>query len=204
MKQLIPSLSVALGVLLTFLVQNSQFNTLSSYLLAVFIVFSAIYIMLNQRSASRQKLLSGNPLELFALSVIVMLILSLTGSLNSPLFFFLFLFIFTLPFITRKTAVIAFSTCALLFFLPEIIRETTQDSLIKIGSIILLSPIAYFVGYELERRQKLGEKIKEKTETIVEDAQALKEDGDLRHPEETEALDEIIEEADSLNKDSKE
>jgi len=70
------------------------------------------------------------------------------------------------------------------------------------GSLVLISPISYFIGKEFERRQLLNRKIESKTDEIIQEARLLKEDGTPKGQDESEAIDEIIEEAQSQKSDS--
>ena len=87
-KQILEGSSIVLAVFFVFLVQNTVLITYNTYLLAILIIFSAIYISLKKRSKSPNSLFSGNPVELFGLISIIVLMVSLTNGLSSPLFFF--------------------------------------------------------------------------------------------------------------------
>lgn len=100
--------------------------------------------------------------------------------------------------------ILIYLVSAVLFFIPQASSNPNTETLIKMGSLILIAPIAYFIGQEFERRRLLNEKIDSKTDEIIQEAQLLKEDGTPKGQDETEAIDEIIEEASSLKKDSEE
>lgn len=85
--------------------------------------------------------------------------------------------------------------------MPNAIASPSTDTFIKLGSLLLIGPIAYFVGHEFERRQLLSKRIEEKTNDIIQDVQVLRA-GVAPNSEEDEAIEEIIEEAESLRKDS--
>lgn len=199
MKQFLPFLSIVLGVFLVFLVQNSPLSSYSSYILAIFIVFSAIYVSLKKRSEGK-KLFSGSPIEIFALTTIIVFIVTLTEGLASPLFFFFYFMLFLLAFMSTPITVWIFLVAILLYFVPEAINSLNLDTFIRLGSLALIAPIAYFVGIELNRRAFLNKRIDSKTDEIIQEAQNLKEN--RTNPEEKETIDEIIEEASSLKQDA--
>lgn len=201
-KQILEGSSIVLAVFFVFLVQNTILITYNSYLLAILIIFSAIYISLKRRSKSPSSLFSGSPAELFGLISIIVLMVSLTNGLSSPLFFFLYFILFLLAFMCESVTIWIFLTSILLFFLPIVLQSVSSDSLIKMGSLVLISPIAYFIGREFERRQLLNRKIESKTDEIIQEARLLKEDGTPKGQDESEAIDEIIEEASSLKEDA--
>ncbi len=200
-KSVNESIAVILGIITVFGVQISFLNSYASYILAFFIVFSIIYITLKKRSLNSTQLFSGNPLELYGLTVVITLIISITNGLASPLFFFLYFLLFLIAFMGQAITVWSLLTALLLFFIPQASGNFDSNTVIKLGSLLLITPISYFVAKELERRQLLNQQISEKTEEIIHDAQVLK-NGD-ESVEETEMIDEIIEEAQSLNEDSK-
>lgn len=200
MQILYQLVALIFSIIFVFLVQNSAFSSYSSYLLALLVIFSIIYTALKKRSPNANALFSGTPIELFASSSIVLLIISITGALSSPLFFFLYLFLILLIFLSGPITVVLFAISLSLYFLPETLNNPTTENIVKIISFLLLSPIGYFVGRELERRRSLSDKIEAKTDEIIQDAQNLKDT--TSEPDEDEALDEIIEEAESLKEDS--
>ena len=200
-QKLLQGSSIVLSVFSVFVVQNTFLSNYSSYLLAFLIIFYAIYISIKKRSKSGSELFTSNPSEIYGIISIILLILVLTGSLSSPLFFFLYFILFLLAFVSESVTVWIFTLAIILFFIPEGARNFTSDTIIKFGSILLISPIAYFVGKEFERRNLLSKRIDAKTDDIIQEAQVLKNTG--VSIEENEAIDEIIEEAESLKEDSK-
>lgn len=200
MPLLFQSISILSSIFFVYLVQNSVFSSYSSYLLALLIIFSIIYTTLKKRSKSANTLFSGTPMELFASSSIILLIISLTGNISSPLFFFLYFLLIMLVFLSGPISTLIFALGLTLYFLPETLNNPVPENIVKLASFILLAPIGYFIGREFENRKVLDEKIEAKTEEIIQEAQNLKEAS--KQPDEEEALDEIIEEAESLRQDS--
>lgn len=210
--QISQSVAIIGAVIFVFAVQNSALSSYSSYLLALLIIFSAIYISIRKRSkpatdrahagVNALNLFNGNPLELFAIISIITFIIALTNGLFSPLFFFLYFVLFLLAFLCEPITVWIFLVSILIYLLPQFTSSLNTDSFIKFGSLVLIAPIAYFIAREFERRQLLARKVESKTNEIIQEASILKsEDGTT--PDEDEAIDEIIEEAKSLQEDVK-
>lgn len=203
-RQILEGSAIVLAVFFVFLVQNTALITYNTYLLAILIILSAIYISLKKRSKNVSGLFSGNPVELFGLISIIILIVSLTDGLLSPLFFFLYFILFLLAFMCESVTIWVFLASIILYFVPVALQNLSSDVLIKLGSLVLIAPIAYFIGREFERRQILNKKIESKTDEIIQEARLLKEEGSPKAADESEAIDEIIEEAESLKEDAKE
>lgn len=193
-------ISILSAIIVIFLVQNSVFSSFSSYLLALLIIFTLIYTTLKRRSKSVSTLFSGTPIELFASTSIILLIIELTGNILSPLFFFLYLLLILLIFLAGPISVLIFAIGITLYFFPETLNNPTAENIVKLASFLLIAPIGYFIGKEFEHRKNLDEKIEAKTDEIIQDAENLKEASSF--PDEDDALQEIIEEAQSLKKDS--
>ncbi len=201
--QILEGASVVLGVFSVFIAKNTFLINYASYLLGIFIIFFTIYISIKKRSKAGSELFTGSPLEIFGIISIILLIILLTQSLASPLFFFLYFILFLLAFMAEPITIWIFLISVLLYFLPEATESFTNDTLIKLGSLILIAPIAFFVGREFERRQLLNRRIEAKTDDIIQEAEVLKTSTDTSSQDEIEAIDEIIEEAESLKEDSK-
>lgn len=195
------SVAIIIAVASVFLIQLTDISNYISYLLGILIVFSAIYISIKKRSKSASELFTGSPLEIGLITSIILLILVLTGNLSSPLFFFLYFLLFFFAFIAEPATIIFFILAILLYFLPNATGNFSTDILLKLGSLVLIGPIAYFVARELERRSLLGRRVEAKTDEIIREAVILKENA--KDADENEAIDEIIEEAESLKDDAK-
>lgn len=200
--QIIESSSIILAVFSVFIIKQSFLISYAPYLLGILIIFFTIYISIKKRSKSASQLFTGSPLELFGIVSIILLIILLTQGLGSPLYFFLYLIMFLLVFMAEPVTIWIFLLSIVLYFLPESINNFNNDTLVKIGSLILIAPIAFFTGRELERRQLLNRKIEAKTSDIIQEAEVLRDTG-TSSDEELEAIDEIIEEAESLKEDSR-
>lgn len=201
-NQVLESVSIVLGVLVVFVVQKTILSSYSTYLLALLIIFTTIYISIKKRSKSASQIFSGSPPELFALIAIITFIIALTNGLFSPLFFFLYFILFLLAFMCEPITIWVFLGSIIFYFLPQAFSNITTDTFIKLGSLLLISPIAYFIGHEFERRALLSKRIESKTDEIIERAQVLKEETSPKSADEEEAIDEIIEEAQSLKEDA--
>ena len=153
------------------------------------------------RRKYKEQLFSGTLPEIFGVTAIVLLIINSTGNLNSSLFFFLYFLLFGLAFLAKPATSLVFLLGIILFFIPETLKGDTTNNLIKLGSLLLIAPIAYFFGREFERRRTISDKVEAKTDDIISEAKALREDGKLQDQDQADSLDEIIEEASSLKKD---
>ena len=97
----------------------------------------------------------------------------------------------------------------ILIFYPEILQNDVTANLIKVGSIILLTPLAYLFGLQFRRNEEEADEILETKEREVSAADEIAKDvgevidsakGKLS-PEEMEKLNEILEETQDLREE---
>lgn len=87
----------------------------------------------------------------------------------------------------------------LAIFIEPAIQENLFSNLVKLGSLILLSPIAFFFGGEFRRRKQIEKDVDEKTAEILEDADELLHSGS-KNEEDVEEINDIIEKSEELRK----
>lgn len=171
--------------------------------------FAYLLIMLSKRKAKQAR--PGIPglndlLSQMMVTLVVLLLLLLTGSLSSPLFFLLYLLSFSIGFTLMPEMVFVFSLLVLLFFLPGLKETDATGNILKLGSFILLSPLAYFFGKEYREKQRFDEAETARTQATLEAteqirtdvSQLLKDEKDTLKPEDVERLNDILEETEEI------
>lgn len=152
----------------------------------------------------------GGVTDIFILNTAIFLIIYTTGNISSPLYFLLYFLGFGITFIFEPATVFLFTIGAVLIFLPEALTNGAIESYIKLGSLLLISPLAFFFGQEYRDRdrqeeaiEQLEERTKEAADTISKDVEiVIKKESSLK-PEAVEKLDEILEETEDLRQESK-
>jgi len=99
----------------------------------------------------------------------------------------------------------------ILVFVPDAIRGDLLVNSLKLGSLILISPLAFFFGLQYRQSDKQDEKVealeertKEAADTISEDIEeVIKDEKDSLKGEDMEKLNEILEETEDLRAESK-
>lgn len=79
-----------------------------------------------------------------------------------------------------------------------------------LGSLVLLTPLAFFFGNEFQKEERIREKMeamqertKDAADTIAKDVESVLEEKTLE-PEKVEKLNEVLEETESLRQETKE
>lgn len=209
MKLLIHGLVLFLSFGLVFVWEQTGLDIYTiqavAFLVAIYLVISFI---------RRKKIKEGNfggISDIFILNSAIFLLIYSTGNIYSPLYFLLYFLGFGITFIFEPATVFLFTIGAVLIFLPEALKNGSIESYVKLGSLLLISPLAFFFGQEYRDRDKQEEALEEITErekdaadTISRDVEEVlkKEKGNLKS-DEVEKLDEILEEADDLREESK-
>ncbi|GIW62060.1 MAG: hypothetical protein KatS3mg089_0912 [Patescibacteria group bacterium] len=155
---------------------------------------------------NKKKIFNKDEINIFILNTIVFLLIFSTGSLKSPLFFLLYFISFGIAFVLLPQIVFVFILGSILIFIPDALSNQTpsdtkllSENLVKLASLGLISPLAYFFGKEYQERLIHQEKDKEVAEIISnEAANVLNNEEEKLSEEDKEQLVDIIEESEKL------
>ncbi len=168
MKFLLQSLSLLLSFVLVFIWQQTP---LSGYTIQIIGFLTIIYLISSFVTSKKIKQISlGGPLEMFVLNIIILLFVFATGGISSNFFFLLYFLLFALVFVFQPETIVSFLIGIILLFLPDTLRDDVMNNFIRIGSLILVSPLAYFFGkgYQKASNQKKETEKNKTKETIDE------------------------------------
>ena len=185
---------------------NYTVQALAGLVLAYF----AITFFRKKRNPKAESFSSGS--DIFILNTAIILLITITGNLYSPLFFLLYFLGFGITFIFEPVTVFVFAIGVILVFLPEALKNGSIESYIRIGSVALISPLAYFFGREYKDRdeeeaeiESMKDRSQEAANTISQDIKKVLEDEKSTLPEkDVEKLNEVLEETEELREESKE
>lgn len=216
MKLFLQTLVLILSFAIVFVWENSPLSNYTVQILG-FLVF--LYLIISARkkampAGSQGKdflTMGGGPWGIFILNTIILLLIFSTGSISSSLFFLLYFLGFGIAFVFEPPAIFVFIIGAVLIFLPDALKGDTFGNFIKVGSLLLISPLAYFFGREYRKSDKedddikaLEERTKEAADTISEDVEeVVKNEKQNLKQEDMEKLNEILEETEDLREESK-
>jgi len=210
MKGLTQFLTLASSFAVIFIWQNSPLKDFTVQMLGLFI---ALYLIISARKKGRGFLTMGgeSPLGIFLLNSLIFLLIFTTGSLNSPLFFILYFLAFGIAFVFDPTLVFVFIIGTLIIFVPDFLKSDLAINSLKLGSVALISPLAYFFGREYQKSDlqneemlQIKEREKEAADTIANDVEEILEnEHDALKEKDMQKLNEILEEADDLRSEIK-
>ena len=178
---------------------------LSSYMapiLGLVIALSVIFIVIRQRSRRDEELFVGSNKEVFTITLALLLSIFLTSGLNSSLFFLLYFLLFGIVFLFEPGTVFVLLLGLGAVFFQSLNEGDLISNLIKLGSLVFLSPISYFFGREFQRREKLSQEVEDKTGQILEDTQVLREK--TQNEDTIREIEDIEEKAEKLHKEAQE
>lgn len=204
MRVLLQSLLLLFSFALVFLWQVSP---LSLYTLPIIGFLVVVFIVSSFATSKGGKQISlGGPLGIFILNTVILLFVFSTGGLSSGFFFLLYFVVFALVFVFEPYTIIAFAIGIVLIFIPEAIKGDIFGNFIRLGSIVLISPLAFFFGKEYKKSGEDIEKIKEKTKDSAEKIQSqvedvLEEEKPKLKKKDVEKLEEVVEETEKLREE---
>ncbi len=191
-----------------FLWEQSSLDTYTIQVLAGLVI---IYILIAAINKKRRRDIIGGAADIFILNTSILLLISITGNLYSPLYFLLYFLGFGITFIFEPLSVFVYVLGAIAIFLPEALKNGSVESFIRLGSLILISPLAFFFGQEYRDRDVQEEKIEEMRErvtdageTIEQEVKTILNDDPALKKEEVAKLKEVLSEAKDLKKEGNE
>lgn len=210
MKLLIQAIVLIFSFVLVFIWQQTLLSGFTIQALGVLVL---LYIILSARKKGQGILTMGGdgPWGIFILNTLILLLIFATGSISSPIFFLLYFLGFGIAFVFEPPAIFVFIIGALLIFLPDTLSGDVTGNFLRVGSLLLISPLAYFFGREYRRSDKdendmeaLQERTKEAADTISQDLEeVIKEEKENLKEKDIEKLNEILEETEDLRMESK-
>ncbi len=210
MNVLSQSLIIALSFLVVYLWEQTPLANYTVPFLG-FLVF--IYLLLSARKKGKAFLSMGGdgPWGIFILNSLIFLLVFSTDGIYSPIFFLLYFLGFGIAFIFNPAVVFVFVLGAILVFIPQALKDDVYGNMLRLGSLVLISPLAFFFGKEYRKtdQQKteieaMEERAKEAADTISEDVEEiLEEEKQALKGKDIEKLNEILEETEDLRQESK-
>jgi hypothetical protein len=177
-----------------------------------FLIFAYILVAVRKKGKGFLTLGGEGPWGIFILNTLILLLIFSTGRLDSPLFFLLYFLAFGIAFVFEPLTVFVFILGALLVFLPDALKNDLTVSFLKLGGLLLISPLAFFFGQQYQKSDREEEKIealeertKEAADTIAKDLETvIKEEKQNLAPKDIEKINEVLEETEDLRQESKE
>jgi hypothetical protein len=211
MKIVFQSLVLILSFVFVFVWKETP---LINYTVALSGVLIVAYILLSARKKGKGFLDMGGegPWGIFFLNTIILLLIFSTGGIDSILFFLLYFLGFGIAFVFEPAVTFVFVLGVILVFVPDAIKGDLLVNSLKLGSLLLISPLAFFFGKEYRKTDKqdetieaLEERTKEAADTIAEDIEeVIKDEKETLKGADMEKLNEILEETEDLRQESKE
>lgn len=189
---------------IVFIWQNSQLAQYSIPFIG-FLVFMFLLISIK----NKQNLNLGGPLNFFILNTILLLFIFSTGGIESNLFFLVYFLLFAAAFIMDPRSVFIIPVSLIIIFWSQIFEKDVSANIIKMASISILSPLAYFFGIQFKKNDKATDEIlkaKERNsasaDEIATDVKEVIESGKNKlNSDEVKKLKEILEETEGLREE---
>ena len=207
MKFYTDALIVLGSFILVFVWQNSQLAQYSIPFVG-FLVFLFLLISFKRK----QNLNLGGPVNFFILNTILLLFIFSTGGIVSPLFFLIYFLLFAAAFIMDPRSVFIIPIGLIIIFWSQVFEGDVTANIIKMASISILSPLAYFFGVQFKKNDKATDEILKTKERASSSADEISSDvkeviessKSKLNPKELEKLKEILDETKDLRSEKQE
>jgi hypothetical protein len=209
MKIFLHCLLIALSFGIAFVWEQTALSNYTIQALAGIILLYLIIAGIKKRINPNSQIFSNSG-DIFMLITSILLLISITGNLYSPLFFLLYFLGFGITFIFEPLTVFVFAIGTVIIFLPEVLKNSSIESYIRIGSVFLISPLAYFFGQEYkdrdkqeEEREAMIERTQDAADIISSDVEdVLKKEKKVLKEEDIEKLNQILEQTQGLREEA--
>lgn len=144
------------------------------------------------------------PHESFHASLLVittLLLLQTSGMLTSPFFFLLYFLPFAISFLMSPLSSLIFAFLLAVFFYPTLITTDYVPSMLQIGSVIGLTPLAYWLGSEFRHHIEETSRHDHAANRIISDVGTiLTDETKSLSQKESKALTDILEQVEKIQK----
>lgn len=199
------TLNQSLGIIIAFVIvivwKILGLEELTAPLIGL-LAFGYLLLSRRQKKADPTSSRQIDHLTTGILTTLVLLIIMATGALSSPLFFLLYFIPFALCFMLYPETAFVFLIGVVVLFLPMAMGTEMTANLIKIGSVLLITPLAYFFGKEYRVINQHQQKDEEIATRISNEAANVLKDQATTLPEADKAqLADIIKESEELKQE---
>ncbi len=210
MKVIVQALVLVLSFCLVFIWHHT---ILAIYTIPALGILVATFLVLSFRKKEfnlTRALENQDGLSIFVLNTLIFLFIFSTGAILSPIFFLLYFLAFGISFIFDPVTVFVFVIGTVLIFLPDILKDDVTGNSIKVGSLLLICPLAFFFGRQSRqqeedqaKREAIEERANDAADTIAGETQkVLERNKQTLKAKDVESLNEILEETESLREES--
>ncbi len=106
---------------------------------------------------------------------VILLLISLTGGVTSPWFFLIYFYLFSVGLLLEKEAIGIYTLVIFIFFSLLPLEGSLTHYFIRLLSLLLIAPLAYYLGYKYQEVKEIRQKYSqlEQTESKVESTSLL-------------------------------
>lgn len=182
-----------------------QQTILSQYIVQIIGFFVLLYLSISAKNKyTGNKIVFGGASDIFILTVVVLLIVMATNGLSGGMFFLLYFLGFGIAFVFEPWCIFVFVVGSIAVFLPQALNSgDVLSNFVKLGTLLLISPLAFFFGLQYkksEEQEAKEEETRKKAQTIEKEANEVLQNEKKLSKTGSQKLKAIVEESESLQK----
>ncbi len=206
MKFLLHSFFILLSFAFVFLWQQT---ILSQYTVQIIGALIVIYLLIAfKKKHDGSKILFGGSFDIFVLTTIVLFLVVSNGGVLGTFFFFMYILAFCIAVAFEPATVFVLVAASLAFFGQLALTNDPLTNAIKLGSLVILSPLAFYFGrqyrkdeFKEDQMQIQDEETAAAAQSITKDIKEVLEKEHLKKEDETK-LQNALEEAETIQEES--
>ena len=138
--------------------QATDFNQYTIQTMAVFIILFLL-VSIRKRKNTANKITTSESLSVIILNVVILLLVMATRNFSSSFFFLLYFLAFGIAFLLEPATIVVFILGLFFVFSPYVFIDDVTGNIIRLISVALIGPLAYFFGKEFKHGEEQAEEI---------------------------------------------
>lgn len=138
---------------IVFIVSYTPLLSYIYYILPSILIFCLFFMLSRKFLFKKKTFFTGSYYEVFFIILIVLLIVAATEGIRSNFFFLTYFLLFGISFLFEPYIIFIFLLGLVFLFVPQALEYDLLSNFIKLGSLVLLSPIAYFFSREFKKKE---------------------------------------------------
>lgn len=189
-----------------------QNTILANYNIQTIGFFVTLYLIISLfKKTGQNKLVFGGVWDIFILIILILLLVSATNGLSGGMFFFLYFLVFGVAFVFSPWSIFMLVIGITVVFLQQAFGSgDTTSNLIKLGTLWLIAPLAFFFSIQYKKAETLegeierkNQRIRDASQTIANDIKGVLKEEKSLNKESVKKLDEVLEETADLKEEKK-
>lgn len=170
-------LIASFGIVFVIEIRDKFLSDYTIPILAFLVLVYTINTFIKRKLKQSNQFFFAGDFEIFILTTAILLLIFSTNALYSPFIFFMLYFLsFGIAIAFEPLSVFTFTICCIAIFIPEVIKNGSTESYIRLGSLIFSAPLAFFFGQIFRDRTRKEKQVKDLKSQTIDATKTIEDD----------------------------